>query len=201
MIGNALIAGVHPQNLPESAKKGKAMPQCPATDYLDQFRELKPSKACEDFIKDWEKCAKLRSDGRYEAYLPTPRDRWTVGWGSTGTDIGPGTVWTREQCDARFAAHLEIFAEGVRKALGGAPTTQGQFDALVSFAYNVGLDDDADNIAEGLGDSTLLRKHKAGDHAGAAAEFAKWNKQKGRVLNGLTRRRRAERNMYLGEFA
>lgn len=69
----------------------------------------------------------------------------------------------------------------------------------MSFAYNVGLDIDDDDIAEGLGDSTLLKKHRRGDYAGAAAEFAKWNKAKGKVLSGLTRRRAAEAAIYKGE--
>ena len=83
--------------------------------------------------------------------------------------------------------------------LRGKPCTQYQFDALVSFAYNVGLDIDADNIAEGLGDSTLLRKHLAGDYEGAAAQFAAWNKNDGKVLRGLVRRRAAEAAMYRGQ--
>ena len=72
--------------------------------------------------------------------------------------------------------------------IGDAKTTQHQFDALVSFAYNLG----ADNLKT----STLLRKHNAGDHAGAAAEFGKWNKAKGQVMKGLTRRRAAEAALY-----
>lgn len=152
---------------------------------------MTPSKTCADFIKEFEKC-------RLKAYLPTPNDVPTIGWGATGRDIKLGMTWTQAQADDRFARDLAMRAAGVEHLLGGAPTTQGQFDALVSFAYNVGLDDDADTLAEGLGDSTLLRKHKAGDYAGAAAEFAKWNKQKGKVLNGLTRRRQGEANMYKG---
>lgn len=153
---------------------------------------LKPSQRIVDFIKGFEQC-------RLKAYMPTPNDRPTIGWGSTGTDIKLGMVWTQAQADARFNRDLAMFSAGVEHMLGGCPTTQGQFDAMVSFAYNVGLDDDADNIAEGFGDSTLLRKHKASDYAGAAAEFPKWNKQKGVVLNGLTRRRKAEAAIYAGE--
>ncbi|HAK9115445.1 TPA: lysozyme, partial [Salmonella enterica] len=67
--------------------------------------------------------------------------------------------------------------------------TQGQFDALVSFAYNLG--------ARTLSSSTLLRKLNAGDYAGAADEFLRWNKAGGKVLNGLTRRREAERALFL----
>ncbi|MEG5623927.1 lysozyme, partial [Enterobacter hormaechei] len=67
--------------------------------------------------------------------------------------------------------------------------TQGQFDALVSFTYNLG--------ARSLSTSTLLRKLNAGDYAGAADEFLRWNKAGGKVLNGLTRRREAERALFL----
>lgn len=154
---------------------------------------MRASAKCRAFIKGFEQC-------RLKAYKPTPQDRWTCGWGTTGPDVGPNTVWTQEHADARFNTDLVTFEAGVNRLIqGGAPTTQGQFDALVSFAYNCGLDIDEDAIAEGLGDSTLLRKHRAGDYAGAAAEFAKWNKQAGRVLNGLTRRRAAEAALYRGQ--
>ena len=85
--------------------------------------------------------------------------------------------------------------------LGLAPTTQGQFDALVSFAYNVGLDIDADTLAEGLGDSTLLKLHKQGRWVEAAEQFFRWNKQKGKVLRGLTIRRAEESAMYQDAYA
>ena len=124
---------------------------------------------------------------------------WTIGWGATGPGIGPGVVWTQEQCDARFAADLAKFEDGVTRLLGDAPTTQVQFDALVSIAYNIGLDEDADTIAEGLGDSTLLKRHKAGDYAGAAKSFASWRFNDGREMKGLVRRRKAEAAHYLGQ--
>lgn len=122
----------------------------------------------------------------------------TGGWGTTTDEYGKpfklGVTHTREywlklkQRDiARFEAAVSILAP---------KTTQGQFDALVSFAYNVGEDIDDDDIAEGLGDSTLLKKHNAGDYVGAAMEFAKWNKAKGKVLNGLSRRRAEEAELY-----
>jgi len=119
----------------------------------------------------------------------------TNGWGTTrGEDGGPiklGEVWAREKADRLFARDLARFEKAVNDLLGSAPTTQGQYDAMVSFAYNVG---------EGnLKSSTLLRKHKAGDHAGAAAEFPKWNKAGGKVLAGLTRRRAAEATLYRGQ--
>lgn len=126
----------------------------------------------------------------------------TNGWGTTrDEDGGPiplGAVWSREKADRLFARDLAAFEAGVNRLLAGSPTTQGQFDALVSFAYNVGLDIDEDSQAEGLGDSTLLRKHLAGDFAGAAAQFALWNKNDGKVMAGLTRRRAAEAALYRG---
>lgn len=149
----------------------------------------KPSARCAAFIKSKEQC-------RLKAYMPTPNDVPTIGWGSTGRDIRMGMTWTQGQADDRFARDLAMFAAGVDHMIGDSLTTQGQFDALVSFAYNVGLDEDADHIAEGLGDSTLLRLHKLRRYAGAAAEFAKWNKQKGKVLRGLTIRRAEEAAMY-----
>jgi lysozyme len=67
--------------------------------------------------------------------------------------------------------------------------SDNQFAALVSFAFNVGVNN--------LRNSTLLRKLNAGDYAGAAQEFAKWNKAGGKVLAGLTRRRAAEAQLFM----
>jgi lysozyme len=92
--------------------------------------------------------------------------------------------------DERFAQDLARFGAGVTKALAAAPTNQGQYDAMVSLAYNIGLG----NFQE----STLRRLHLAGDYPGAAAQFARWNTQAGKVLNGLTRRRAGEAQMYQG---
>lgn len=141
-------------------------------------------------IKRFEGCAKKRSDGQYEAY-PDPGtggDPWTIGWGATGKGIGPGTVWTQAQCDARLEADLIRYSADVARALGDAPTTQDQFDALVSFHYNTGA----------IARATLTRLHKGGDFAGAAAEFGKWVHAGGRRLAGLVRRREAEAALYRG---
>jgi lysozyme len=151
---------------------------------------MQPSQACINLIQEFEGCAKRQPDGSFVAY-PDPGtggDPWTIGWGSTGPDIRKGVVWTQKQCDDRFIEHLGQFAQKVNNLLGNSATTQHQFDAMVSFAYNVG--------PANLSSSTLLRKHKAGDFAGAAAEFARWNKAAGKVLPGLTRRRTAEAALY-----
>jgi GH24 family phage-related lysozyme (muramidase) len=139
-------------------------------------------------IKRFEGCARLRSDGLVEAY-PDPGTGgapWTIGWGATGPGIGPGTVWTQAQCDARLERDLERYAAEVAAAIGEVPTTQAQFDALVSFHYNTGA----------IARATLTRLHVAGDHAGAAREFARWKYAGGRVLKGLVRRRAAEARLY-----
>lgn len=152
------------------------------------------SKAGVDLMHSFEGC-------KLEAY-PDPGSRdghpWTIGYGSTGPDIVKGLKWTQAQCDERFVQQLAQFEDGVTRLIGGAPTTQGQFDALVSLAYNIGLDEDKDTIAEGLGDSTLLRRHKAGDYAGAAKAFASWKFNDGREMKGLVRRRAAEAKLYKG---
>lgn len=123
---------------------------------------------------------------------------WTIGWGHTGPEVVKGLVWTQAQADAAFVADIARFERDVL-SLVKVPVTQGQFDALVLFAYNVGSDIDADKIAEGLGDSTLLRKLNARDYDGAALEFRKWNKNDGKVMRGLIRRRAAEAALWSGK--
>ena len=139
-------------------------------------------------IKSFEGCARLRPDGRYEAY-PDPGTGgapWTIGWGATGADIGPDTIWTKAQCDARLEADIARHARDVARALGDCPTSQGQFDALVSFHYNTGA----------IRRATLTRLHRNGQFTLAAEEFAKWKFAGGQVLKGLVRRRREEAKLY-----
>jgi GH24 family phage-related lysozyme (muramidase) len=146
-------------------------------------------------IKQFEGCAQLATDGMVDAY-PDPGTGgppWTIGWGATGRDtfhggrIHKGTRWTQDQCDARLEQDLARYAAEVAAAIGTAPTTQSQFDALVSFHYNTGA----------IQRATLTRKHVMGDTKGAAREFGRWVRAGGRVMKGLTRRRMAEADMYL----
>lgn len=122
---------------------------------------------------------------------------WTIGFGSTtdenGQPIKPGTVWTKEQAEARFRADLAKFGEGVRRAIAGKPTTPAQMAAMVSLAYNIGL--------TAFARSTVLSRHRAGDYPGAADAFAMWKKANGRVLPGLVKRRAAEAALYRGDAA
>lgn len=154
----------------------------------------KTSNAGISLMHSFESCARKRKDGMIEAY-PDPGTGgapWTIGWGSTtdetGKAIKPGTVWTQARCDARFELDLVRFEHSVLNLISGCPTTQGQFDALVCLAYNIGL--------ENLRRSTLIRLHKEGAYDEVPAQFLRWNKAAGKVMRGLTRRRQAEAALY-----
>lgn len=127
----------------------------------------------------------------------------TCGWGTTvdenGKPIPLGVTWTKEKADRLFERDLAAMEAAVNFLIGDKPTTQAQFDALVSFAYNVGPDIDDDDKAEGLGDSTLLKQHLAGRYDAAAKSFLNWVYNDGKKLNGLVRRREAEKAMYEGK--
>ena len=149
-------------------------------------REIGPAGIA--LIQKWEGCARRRDDGQFEAY-PDPGsggDPWTIGWGSTGADIAPGLIWTQDQCDARLRRDLVRYAREVAKAVGGAPTSQSQFDALVSFHYNTGA----------IAKATLTKLHFEGRLAEAKAEFGKWINAGGRVMQGLVKRRADEAHLY-----
>lgn len=132
-----------------------------------------------DLIKRFEGC-------HLRAYL-CPAGVWTIGYGHTGPDVREGKQITLEEADRLLQADLRHFERRVQQ-LVTAPLTQGQFDALVSFAYNVGLG--------ALERSTLLKKLNAEDYRAAAAQFSLWTKAAGRDLPGLVRRRREEKAMF-----
>ena len=119
---------------------------------------------------------------------------WTIGYGWTqpvdGKPIRAGMTIKQETAERLLKTGLVSYESNVSR-LVKVDLTQGQFDALVSFTYNLG--------ARSLSTSTLLRKLNAGDYAGAADEFLRWNKAGGKVLNGLSRRREAERDLFLGQ--
>lgn len=137
-----------------------------------------------DLIKEFEGC-------RLAAY----RDSvgvLTIGYGWTypvdGRPIKPGMTIAQETAERLLKTGLVSYENDVLK-LVRVKLTQNQFDALVSFAYNLG--------ARALSTSTLLRKLNTGDYAGAADEFLRWNKAGDEVLPGLARRREAERALFL----
>lgn len=144
----------------------------------------------EPLIQGFEGFHRALPGGKVQAY-PDPAsggDPWTIGWGSTGPGIVKGTIWTRAEAVARFRFDLAKFALGVQKALAGAPTSDRQLAAMVSLAYNIGLG--------AFSGSTLLKRHKAGNHADVASQFLRWNRAAGKIMPGLVRRRAAEAELY-----
>ncbi|VVT52211.1 Phage-related lysozyme (muraminidase) [Kosakonia radicincitans] len=117
---------------------------------------------------------------------------WTIGYGWTqpvdGKPITKGMVIKSETAERLLKTGLVSYESDVSK-LVKVKLTQGQFDALVSFAYNLGT--------RALSTSTLLKKLNAGDYDGAADEFPRWNKAAGKELAGLTRRREAEFALFM----
>jgi lysozyme len=141
-------------------------------------------------IKTFESCGKR--DGRMFKPYVCPGGVLTIGWGHTnhhGRRFDEAARWTQAECDDAFEEDMAGFEQQVA-ALVKVPLKQRQFDALVSFTYNVGVGN--------LKTSTLLRKLNASDYDGAALEFHRWNRSKGKVLPGLVRRRAAEALMFQG---
>lgn len=135
----------------------------------------------------------LRPDGRgLFAPYTCPAGVMTIGWGHTnaqGRKFDAGARWTQRQCDQVHQEDMRESEDVVRR-LVKVRLNQHQFDALTCFVHNVG----ETNFAK----STLLRKVNRGDFAGAAAEFGRWNRGGGRVLNGLVRRRASEALLFQG---
>jgi GH24 family phage-related lysozyme (muramidase) len=125
---------------------------------------------------------------RLEAYQD-PVGVWTIGYGTT-SGVRPGMVITEAEAEALLRRDLARFENAVAD-LVNVPVNDDQFSALVSFTYNVG---------EGaLASSTLLRLLNQRDYSGAADQLLRWNRAGGAELPGLTRRRRAERALFLGQ--
>lgn len=112
----------------------------------------------------------------------------TVGYGSTGPHVTAGMTITESQAETLLKSDVGRFEKGVEE-LVTVPLNQNQFDALVSFSFNLGLGN--------LKSSTLLRKLNSLDYIGAANEIPRWDKAGGKVLKGLTRRRLAEKELFL----
>jgi len=135
-------------------------------------------------IKNFEKCS-------LKAYLPTPKDRWTIGWGCTfidGKPVKQGMTITAEKAEALFKHEIETLEEKIDPLIK-VPLTSNAFSAIIALSYNIGIGR--------FSKSTLLKKLNQSLLTEAADEFLKWNKQAGKVLNGLIRRRKQERELFL----
>lgn len=115
---------------------------------------------------------------------------WTIGYGHLilKEEINKLVKITTGEAKQLLRKDLKRTEEGVKKMLSRC-VTQRQFDALVSFSFNLGVGN--------LKKSTLLKKVNAGDIKAAALQFQSWNKAGGKVLSGLTRRREAEMKLFL----
>lgn len=122
-----------------------------------------------------------------EAYLPTPNDVPTIGYGHT-KGVRMGQHISQAQAE-QFLLEDVKWAEDVVNSSVQVSLSQNQFDALVSFVFNIG--------ASAFQKSTLLKLLNDGDYEGAANQFPRWNKQAGKELKGLTKRRYAERELFL----
>ncbi len=118
---------------------------------------------------------------------------WTIGVGHTGPEVVKGLTCTMEQALQWLSEDTEEAVAAV-EALVKVKLTQNQFDALVSFVFNLG--------SGSFAKSTLLRKLNAGDYEGASREFPRWNKDNdpktGKLIEveGLTKRRLLEQSMF-----
>lgn len=130
----------------------------------------------------------LHEGYRGEAYTPVPGDVPTIGFGTTG-NVKPGDTITPERALQRALTDAQQF-EGALKSCVTVPLHQHEYDAFVSFAYNVG--------GTAFCRSTLVKKLNASDYAGACAELLRWTKFQGRDLPGLVKRRQAEYRQCMG---
>ena len=141
---------------------------------------MTPSQKAIDIIKKWE--------GYRDIAYQCSAGRWTIGYGSTIYEDG---VRVKEgDSISRIEAEELLMWELTRKSkMIKAYMTQNQFDALCSFSYNVGIG--------ALLDSTLYRKVRLNHNdPSIRAEFMRWNRAKGKVVDGLTNRRKDEADLY-----
>lgn len=113
----------------------------------------------------------------------------TIGYGHTGPEVKQGMVWTKEHCIQQLRADLGSRETILSHILDGIATTQSQFDALISLGYNIGMG--------ALHSSDAFKYHCRGQYERAGNAFLNWSHVDGRVVEGLMRRRKAERALYV----
>jgi len=141
---------------------------------------MKTSQKGIDLIKHFEGC-------ELNAYK-CPAGVWTIGYGHI-KGVQEGDVITEQQADEMLVEELNEY-ENYINTLVTVPLNQNQYDALVSWVYNLG--------SSNLNSSTLLKVLNSGDYAGVPEQIMRWNKAGGKVLEGLTRRRQAEADLFSG---
>ena len=142
---------------------------------------MKISQEGLSLIKKFEGC-------ELEAYK-CAADVWTIGYGST-KGVKEGDTLTQEEADKLLLKDVEVFEKAVKDAVE-VPISQSQFDALVSWTFNLG--------SGSLNSSTMLKKLNNQEYDEVPAQIKRWNKAGGKVLQGLIRRREAEALLYEGK--
>jgi lysozyme len=166
---------------------------------------MKISESGVDIVKEFEGYRDRLPDGGCKAYRcivgrdkkgrPIHDGKWTIGWGCT-EGITASTVWTRKQAEEGLRRELEKGERIVERNVT-VDLNQNQFDALVSFAYNVGEGDKQRGIS-GFATSTLLKHINAGRWDAAAGQFKLWTGSNGvKNVPGLVRRRQMEKALFL----
>jgi lysozyme len=158
---------------------------------------MKPSAGCRAIIKRFEG----KSNKAYRVEYKTKDSKgntkivydckyYTIGYGHCGIDVKADDWWTDDKCEQVLQSDLEKFSESLNKILDDNHITlnQNQFDALVSFVYNIGIG----NFQK----STMFKLLADGDFVGAAVQFGKWVYDGGVVRKGLVERRKQERNLF-----
>ena len=141
---------------------------------------MKMSKEGLSLIKKFEGC-------EYNAYK-CAADVWTIGYGHTA-DVKEGDLVSQQEADKMLEEDVKIFEEEVLKAVT-VPLHQHQFDALVSWTFNLG--------GANLNASTMLKVINSSAYEDVPHQIKRWNKAGGKVLEGLTRRRLAESLLFEG---
>jgi len=136
----------------------------------------------------------LISIGVHEGYserpiIPVKGDRLTIGFGDA-TGVKPTDKTDPVRALIRLGEHVSNFERELKSCIGDVPMHQHEWDAIVSWAYNVGTD--------AACKSTLVTKLKAGDYSAACAQLLRWDKFQGNALPGLTKRRQAEYRQCVG---
>jgi lysozyme len=116
------------------------------------------------------------------AYIPTPGDVPTIGFGTTG-GVKLGDKTTPTQALSRAMVDIQKF-EGAVKSCVQVPLTQGEYDAYISLSYNIG--------SSAFCNSTLVKRLNQSEYALACQEILRWNRFQGKELAGLTKRRQEE---------
>ena len=141
---------------------------------------MKTSQNGIELIKRFEGC-------RLETYI-CPAGVFTIGYGHTGADVIGGLKITQEEAERLLKEDLKVFEIGIKRIIK-VTLNQNQFDSLVSFTFNIGLDS--------FRKSTLAKLINKGQFKEAANQFNRWVYANGIKLNGLIRRRKAEKELFV----